>query len=53
MGSGGNAAGSGATPAGTFACTCGPQVIEGKPAGAQGRLRPEHRKRRGSAARST
>jgi hypothetical protein len=46
MGSGGSAAGSGATPAGTFACTCGPQFIEGKPTGAQGRSRPEHRKRR-------
>ena len=52
MGSGGNAAGSGATPAGTFACNYGPQFIEGKPTGAQGRLRPEHRKRRGSTARS-
>jgi len=52
MGSGGNAAGSGATPAGTVACTCGPQFIEGKPTGAQGRPRPEHRKRRASTARS-
>src|SRR5215831_13328737 len=52
MGSGGNAAGSGATPAGAVACTYGPQFIEGKPTGAQGRPRPEHRKRRGSTARS-
>src|SRR5215468_9487778 len=52
MGSGGNAAGSGATPAGTFACNYGPQFIEGKPTGAQGRLRSEHRKRRGSTAPS-
>ena len=52
MGSGGNAAGSGATPAGTFACTYGPQFIEGKPTGAQGRPRPEHRKRRASTAPS-
>src|SRR6516225_8376271 len=43
MGSGGNAAGSGATPAGAVACTYGPQFIEGKPTGAQGRPRPEHR----------
>ena len=50
MGSGGNAAGSGATPARAVACSCGPQVTEGKPTGAQGRLRPEHRKRRGSSA---
>ena len=52
MGSGGGAAGSGATPAGTVACTCGPQFIEGKPSGAQGRPRPEHRKRRASTAPS-
>ena len=52
MGSGGNAAGSGATPAGAVACTYGPQFIEGKPTGAQGRPRPEHRKRRASTARS-
>ena len=52
MGGGGTAAGSGASPAGTVACTCGPQFIEGKPTGAQGRLRPEHRKRRASTARS-
>ena len=52
MGGGGNAAGSGATPAGTVACNYGPQFIEGKPTGAQGRLRPEHRKRRASTARS-
>jgi hypothetical protein len=52
MGSGGTAAGSGATPAGTFACTHGPQFIEGKPTGAQGCPRPEHRKRRASTARS-
>jgi hypothetical protein len=50
MGSGGNADGSGAPPAGTVACNCGPQVIQGKPTGAQGRLRPEHRKRRGSSS---
>ena len=31
MGSGGNAAGSGATQAGAVACTYGPQFIEGKP----------------------
>jgi hypothetical protein len=31
MGSGGNAAGSGATPTGAIACTYGPQFIEGKP----------------------
>ena len=37
MGSGGNAAGSGATPAGGVACIYGPQFIEGKPTGAQGR----------------
>ena len=52
MGSGGNAAGSGATQAGAVACTHGPQFIEGKPTGAQGRPRPEHRKRRASTARS-
>jgi hypothetical protein len=50
MGSGGNAAGSGVTPAGTFACTRGPQFTEGKPTGAQGRPRPEHRKGRASTA---
>src|SRR5215475_13296180 len=52
MGSGGSAAGSGATPAGTFARSYGPQFIEGKPTGAQGRQRPEHRKRRASTAPS-
>jgi hypothetical protein len=52
MGSGGNVAGSGATPAGTFACNYGPQLIEGKPTGAQGRPRPEHRERRASTAPS-
>jgi hypothetical protein len=52
MGSGGNAAGSGATPGGTFACNYGPQFIEGKPTRAQGRPRPEHRKRRASNAPS-
>jgi hypothetical protein len=50
MGSGGSAAGSGATPVGTFASNYGPQFIEGKPTGAQGRQRPEHRKRRANTA---
>jgi len=52
MGRGGGAAGSDATPAGAFACNHGSQFIEGKPTGAQGRPRPEHRKRRASTARS-
>src|SRR5215510_15801160 len=52
MGSGGNAAGSGAAPAGAVPCHYGPQLTEGKPTGAQGRPRPEYRKRRASTARS-
>jgi hypothetical protein len=52
MGRGGGAAASGASPAGAFACNHGSQFIEGKPAGAQGRPRPGHRRRRASTAGS-